>query len=315
MAEPGKEESGPSFTSAAGSNDTVPDVLTYTCNPDGHEGDFGRLEPLTYAAKYAFDQVAARMERELKWAPNARRFIRYERSSAAHPQVAHGYAGYYRLNMDIPPRSRELQWVAGRDPNQADLLLADPDDASFMISSAHCIISHAEVTGALMIRATIGREVVVNGTEILPSEGRHMLTPITGIQLGLLSYVYRRTDLPESQYSEQLTRLREDRGWETLELPPMLAPTPQREAHVYQGFVIDAAVAGGAHGSVGYGWRCSTGTVVAAKRVVLKPRQVHNAMSEISMLRRMNHVRLTVLLAWVIGAANLCHLVQYCSSC
>ena len=272
------------------SGDTEPDHLGYGYNPDGHEGDFARLTPLSSWAQASFDIVADRMERDLTWALNARRFIRYDQSLAA-PQSLN-YCGYYRFNMDIPPRQPDLQCVAGRDPVTADFLLADPGNAFSMIARAHFQFYYDPTATMLMLRCTAGRELIVDGKGVVTAGAARMLTAESGILIGALAYVYSRTDFPDKQYRSQLLDFRRSQGWKSVELPPYLGTTPQLQAHVFQDFIINSSVLGGTYGAVGFGWRLSTGHAVAAKRVVSKPNAVRAVQAEISLLKELNHVRI-----------------------
>ncbi|KAK4981334.1 hypothetical protein LTR66_010075 [Elasticomyces elasticus] len=142
---------------ATSKGSTVPDVISYEFNPNGNEGDFARLRPLSLAAKTNFSAVAEQFENQLDWALIARRFIRYEEDFG--PQRQFKYRGYYRCNMTIAPQSS--------DPAKADFLLALPKAGiSLAVWGTHCQLFHDPTSTSFMIRILGGtnvREVIVSG--------------------------------------------------------------------------------------------------------------------------------------------------------
>jgi hypothetical protein len=202
--------------------------------------------------------------------------------------------GFYRLDIDVAPQSMEAGWVVGSSDTQADLLLAPTSiEASRSdLRSRHCQFAFGPVSDSLFIRSAFGAEVIVDGITPLYTQPR-VAQAVNGLSFGSLQYVLSYTqNFPQHKFADQLLEMRRRRGWAALERPLTFTPTPSVHAITHQHWSIDKATQKGTFGSVSQGRHLRTASVVAAKRLYIKPANVTLVVNEIEALKRLKHVRI-----------------------
>lgn len=263
--------------------------------------DFARLVPVNQSACIAFSEVVERMKQDPAWAPNAAKFIQSsamkrsltelsgsetDTSAAASdssrtPRV---WSGYYRFNLDQPPRQLKYGWIAGYDVNKVDILLV-PRDKAYRVRGAHARFAFKLQTYAFMIITDPdkgrGRSVLLNGTDEVRNSERVLWASETGITFGELSYKLVRTSVSEKALRDQLSIWRKELNFSSFEPPSYLAPTPSPDDYEYNGYIIKSVFAQGSTCSVAAGIDKNSGAAVAVKKMLRTTRNSSMVQKEI----------------------------------
>ena len=249
-------------------------------DPYCSQSDFARIIPVNRLAKKSFQAVAHKFASESNWMASSRKFIQFSDYTPEGEMV-----GYYRLDMADQPKS--FQWMmdsgSPRDPERVHFVLTVVPKA-YEVTERHCYFRHHPETGILLVRAR--SEVIVDGKELLDVRNTRAVDPAMGIALGDVMYKIEFTDYSHSvAYLNQVKALNPERP---RDLPSLATPTPATKI-LDQWRVYDAKY-GGSTSTVGFGYKASTGGLVAVKRIKRAQHNVRNVRNEINMLRRINHI-------------------------
>lgn len=250
---------------------------------DDDEHLFATLTPLGRPACEAFAAVARKMHDEPTWALNARRFI--------HVDNEQHWTGHYFFDLRVSPRELTAGWVWGSNPSAVDILLV-PHLHEAQVGGTHCQVSIQRHVNTLLIRAGLGKEVIVRGADVVTAASPYVLTAHSGVAVGALHYVFDfhpRLATEPQRFIAQLRQHRHERGWQEPEVPMALSPTPTVHARKLQGFCIEQPAARGAFGAVAFGYRLRGGQAVAAKRLAVTADNRHNVKHEINLLTTFRH--------------------------
>ena len=277
------------------------------------EGDFAQLIPNNDLAKQAFSRLVKMQKLEPDEEYHYIKYIFYtacEEGAASHPSRHFEessadeteesdleatspieplrWEGYYRLNMEIPPKSRRLGWVIGRgrysQDSNIDILLCPKRSPQYAlgVGGRHFRLRHNLQSGALLV-CTTDRPVILNGKEELVRCNRALSTAITAITVGGLDYVLHFTNISEVLYKKQLASLREVVASDIV-ASPWLEMTPRATHFEMEGYTIHGNFARSATCTVAGGVAHVGGNPVAIKRMIRSKRNFSSIRSEVQLL-------------------------------
>lgn len=244
-----------SYSSGTTTEPNTPESLPNLGEP---RGDFGRLTPISTAAKLAFHEVFISLDTEVeryRW----HRCFMYAKpepepldddldtsSSASErnspdpaveeplskkltPLVHHGF---WRFNLALPPAELRLGWMVGkgrwgavtRDSHaEVDILLTS-NTAQKEIRGRHIRFLHNLDSGRLLIFAAA--KVKINGVQLNRGDSRILQSGKTFIAFGPFEYEFSWTDLDQEIYRRQLRDLAESLSHTGYTPPVFITPTP-----------------------------------------------------------------------------------------
>ncbi|EPE30600.1 Protein kinase-like (PK-like) [Glarea lozoyensis ATCC 20868] len=309
-----------SFKSFDGGSTTRPNSPQYQGVPDQRlhtTRDFAKLVPKSRAAHLAFHRVVLAFEKEPVKYEWHRRFIHvHDAQSILEPDTdGHSsgdsassressptlpmqiYTGFYRLNLNIRPLSRQYGWVLGCgrwakkfvEHGGVDLIL-DPNHNP-AVGGRHCRVNHILDSNALLIIAN--KRVRVGGTTLDPAQiqisSRALGEMVTEIELGDLQYSLEFTDIDQDIYRAQLQTLRASLDYEGFKPPETIDPTPSETDYIIMGkYIVRTSFAKGAFGFVCAAIDQRDGTPVAVKKIIATTSRSHGkVIQEVKTLRKL----------------------------
>ncbi len=275
---------------------TVPDSLH-----DSETSDFARLVPVNRQACIAFNEVVERIKKEPDWNSHAQQYLNVSESKTSLGADFSGsetdsapdiygtnntsvWTGYYRLNLELPPRRFRYGWVIGSNPDEADILLTTKKQ-QYRVRGKHARLTYDLLSYAFLVVADFGRSVLLDGKDEVRNAQRVVWSKATGVTLGDLSYKLVRTGLKEQILREQLSVLRNELGASKHEPPAYLAPTPSNDDYEYSGYIVKGVFAQGATCSVSAGLDKRTGVAVAVKKMVRNSRNFLMVKNEVEIMK------------------------------
>jgi len=279
---------------------------------DLFNGDFARLVPSNYAARLAFSQVVDQLYHQQnstgESANRAALHFKYmcvsatkecepsgtESSFSSNSQQGDGkleemWTGHYRLNLDILPAQYKLGWILGRGredlPPTMGVEFRLATSSKSKVSGRHARLIHNDA-GILLI-ASDSRTITIDGKNEFHHEQRALLSPVTSLGFGNLTYRLVFTGLP--RYAQQLVAIRKRFG--TLAEPPaFLDPTPSDTDYVLNKYLIKGVFASGSTCVVQSGYHQNTGQPVAIKKMKRDAANRRAINQELKFLRMLDHV-------------------------
>lgn len=267
-------------------------------------GDFARLVPANRAARVAFSEIVGEVKSDSNWNRHAQRYIHINGKEELLSELSASeteteakeqrclWTGYYRFNINIPPFSQGLGWIAGSgrkdlEHGGVDFLLTS--SSLHHVAGRHARFAH-NLSGTLLIIADT-RRVVLNGIEEFRGDQRAITSRTTGVAFGDLTYTVVFTELDAGVYEEQLSGLRKAAG-QDYEPPPFLKPTPRDTDYELKGYSVKGVFAEGSTCTVAVGVNRKTGSPVAIKKMKRNRYNFLKVQHEVKVLKAINpHVR------------------------
>ena len=204
------------------------------------------------------------------------------------------WEGYYRLNMEIPPRSQRLGWLIGKgrhsQGSNVDIWLCPNQSPQHAVGvgGRHFRLQHNLQSGALLV-CTTNRPVILDGKEELVRGKRAISTIVTSITIGGLAYILHFTNISEALYKKQLASLRDEVFSDDIS-SPWLELTPRATHFEIEGYTIYGNFARGATCTVAAGVAQVGGNPVAIKRMIWSKSNFSSIRSEVRYLKKLDHV-------------------------
>lgn len=215
-------------------------------------------------------------------------------------EEAYKWCGYYRLNLDIPPKHINLGWVIGssnsRMPEHHVDFRLTPRPGQHGVRERHARFLHNKESGVLMLHAD-SWPVLVDGKSVLRNAAIAICDK-TGVGLGDLAYSIDFTsDMDPEKYQKQLRSVNNQRRGSAVPTFLTPTPTPSLRRRSEDKYYIYPVAAGGASSTVSHAYTKATGKSVAIKKMTRNDRHASLIRNEVEILRKMNHVSCILFLA------------------